>query len=232
MTVFVLVHGSWGGAWQWSAVARRLRAAGHEVSAPTLTGLGERAHAVSDGITLLTHIEDVVQHLWFEDLVDVVLVGWSYGGAVVDGAADRVPERLKRVVNLDGMIAQEGTALDSSAGAGDGRGWLPAPTATDLAQVLSDPALCEFVAERERPDPVGGKTTAYPDLGGGRWSVPHTYLECTVVPPGEELDPEDFATMERVNSDDRWEVRQLPVNHLGLLYAPDLVADVLMDVGG
>jgi Alpha/beta hydrolase family len=67
MTTFVLVHGAWGGGWQWRGVARLLRTAGDEVTTPTLTGLGERAHVPSE-VTLGTHIDDLAQHLWFEDL--------------------------------------------------------------------------------------------------------------------------------------------------------------------
>lgn len=233
MTVFVLVHGSWGGGWQWSAIARILRAQGHVVSTPTLTGLGERAHVSPEGVTLLTHVEDVVQHLWFEDLSDVVLVGWSYGGAVVDGVADRSTGRVSRVINVDGMLVEEGQPLDDSyRTADDAESWTPAPTSADLAPALTDEALRDFVARREQPNPVGTMTTPYPDLGGRRWLVPHTYLMFTELPPGEEWDAEDLATIERLDADERWEVRRMPLNHLGLLYAPDIVAEVLLDVAG
>jgi pimeloyl-ACP methyl ester carboxylesterase len=234
MTDFVLVHGSWGGGWQWREVARLLREAGHGVTAPTLSGLGERAHAAADGITLLTHIEDVVQHLWFEDLRDVLLVGWSYGGVVVDGTADRVPDRIRRVVNLDGLVAEEDQSaarrLRPTKGALE-TGWMPPPSADDLADALEDPTLRTFVAERERPQPVGANTVPFPNLGSRRWEVPHTYLLCTELPAGEEWEPEDLRMIERVRADERWELKEVAINHLGLLYAPEVVADALLEIG-
>ena len=74
---FVLVHGTWGGGWQWRAVAERLRARGHRVFTPTLTGLGERAHLVRRDTGLDTHIADIVNVIAWEDLTRVALVGTS-----------------------------------------------------------------------------------------------------------------------------------------------------------
>src|SRR5688572_726041 len=87
---FVLVHGAWAGGWAWKRVAPLLRAQGHDVFTPTLTGLGERVHLASPDVNLDTHIEDIVNLLVYEDLEDAVLVGWSYGGMVVTGVLDRV----------------------------------------------------------------------------------------------------------------------------------------------
>src|SRR5688500_11127625 len=101
MATFVLVHGAWGGGWAWKRVAPLLRRQGHEVFTPTLTGLGERAHLTSRDVNLDTHIRDIENLLLYEDLENVVLVGWSYGGMVVTGVLDRVPERLAHVVYLD-----------------------------------------------------------------------------------------------------------------------------------
>src|ERR1700751_2607064 len=80
MTVFVLVHGAWGGAHGFRKVRGPLRAAGHEVFTPSLTGIGERAHLTSPQVCLTTHVTDVVNAVWYEDLSDIVLLGFSYGG--------------------------------------------------------------------------------------------------------------------------------------------------------
>jgi pimeloyl-ACP methyl ester carboxylesterase len=93
MTAFVLVPVAWLGGWAWRDVTPRLRAAGHEVYTPTLTGLGERRHLARPDVDLDTHIQDVVNVLEYEDLRDVVLVGHSYAGIVVTGVADRAPDR-------------------------------------------------------------------------------------------------------------------------------------------
>jgi pimeloyl-ACP methyl ester carboxylesterase len=94
-------------------VASRLRKSGHDVFTPTLTGVGERVHLASPQIDLDTHIQDILGILEYEDLYEVILVGHSYGGLVITGVAERVPERLAQLVYLDGLIPQDGTARQS-----------------------------------------------------------------------------------------------------------------------
>ena len=142
MAVFLIVHGAWSGAHAWRWVRPLLRAAGHEVFTPALTGLGERSHLVSRQVDLEIHVQDVVSVLEYEDLREVVLVGHSYGGTVITGAADRVPERVARLVYLDAEVPGDGESeydlpppdervgYRSSARA-KGSGWLiprPCPT--------------------------------------------------------------------------------------------------------
>lgn len=110
MAVFVLVHGSFHGGWAWRDVARGLRAAGHDVFTPTLTGLGERVHLLSERPTQQLHAEDVCNLLFYEDLQDVVLVGHSYGGIVITLAAERT-DRIGHLVYLDAMIPRHGKSL-------------------------------------------------------------------------------------------------------------------------
>ena len=111
MVTFVLVHGATHGGWCWKRVVPLLRAAGHEAYAPTLTGLGERAHLAHPGIDLATHVQDVVGVFEYEDLDRVVLVGHSYAGAVIAGVADRLPGRIAHLVYLDGAVAGAGQAV-------------------------------------------------------------------------------------------------------------------------
>lgn len=117
MATFVLVHGGGHGGWCYQRVARRLRARGHEVYAPTLTGLADRSHFVHPGIDLDTHVTDVVNLLVWEDLRDVVLVGHSYGGMVITGAADRAADRVGRLAYLDAATPRNGQSLVDIAGA-------------------------------------------------------------------------------------------------------------------
>lgn len=108
MSIYVLVHGGYMGGWAWRQVAQILRAAGHEVFTPTLTGFGERAHLANPEIDLNTHIQDIVGVLECEGLEKVILVGHSYGSIVITGVAERIPERLARLVYLDGFIPKNG----------------------------------------------------------------------------------------------------------------------------
>ena len=116
MTTFVLVHGAWHGGWCWARVAERLQAAGHTVFAPTLTGLCDRSHLLAPTVSLMTHIKDVAGLLDWEELRDVVLVGHSYGGMVITGAADRTADRVRTLVYLDAFYPKHGQcAMDLRA---------------------------------------------------------------------------------------------------------------------
>ena len=120
---FVLVHGATAGGWEWKRTGQFLADDGHTVYRATLTGLGEREHLNSVDIDLQTHIDDVVNLILFEDLHDVVLTGHSYGGMVVTGVMDRIPERIRHVVFLDAAVPQDGQSLWDLFGS---RGPLPA----------------------------------------------------------------------------------------------------------
>ena len=108
---FVLVHGATAGGWEWKSTGKFLTDDGHTVYRATLTGLGERMHLNSPDIDLQTHINDVVNLILFEDLHDVVLTGHSYGGMVITGVIDRIPERIKHVVYLDAAVPDDGMSI-------------------------------------------------------------------------------------------------------------------------
>jgi pimeloyl-ACP methyl ester carboxylesterase len=108
---FVVVHGATAGGWEWKKCAQFLTDDGHTVYRVTLTGLGERMHLNSPDIDLETHINDVVNTILFEDLHDVVLTGHSYGGMVITGVMDRIPERIRHVVFLDAAVPDDGMSI-------------------------------------------------------------------------------------------------------------------------
>jgi len=108
---FVLVHGAWSGGWCYHKVAARLRAAGHRVFTPTLTGQGERAHLLSGTVNLSLHITDVLNVLHYEELTEVVLAGHSYGGMVVTGVADRAADRIAALAYLDAFLPEHDQSL-------------------------------------------------------------------------------------------------------------------------
>ena len=146
MTTFVLVHGAWHGSWCWKRVRKMLQAEGHDVFTPTLTGVGERSHLTSPQVTLDTHVADVVNLIRWEELADVVLCGHSYGGCVITGAADRVPERIRALVYLDAFILENGESLhdvlppvvavgQAREAAEKGNGWQVPPISAEFFRV-------------------------------------------------------------------------------------------------
>lgn len=109
---YVIVHGAWGGGWDWKQVDRLLTADGHIVYRPTLTGLGERAHLASREVGLSTHVKDVINVILYEDLHNVVLVGHSYAGMVITGVIDQIPDRIRHVIYLDAFVPEDGESAN------------------------------------------------------------------------------------------------------------------------
>lgn len=114
MSTYVLVHGAWRGGWIWKRVRRLLQARGHEAFTPTLTGVADRSHLSSPNVNLDTHITDVANLIRWEELSDVILCGHSYGGCVVSGVADRVPDRIGALVYLDAFVLENGQCLNDT----------------------------------------------------------------------------------------------------------------------
>lgn len=178
-TRYVIVHGAWGGGWAWRQVDSLLTARGHSVHRVTLTGLGERVHLATPDIDLATHVQDVVNTLLFEELTDVVLIGHSYGGMVITGAADRVPERIRRLVYLDAFLPEDGESVQALTG---GRG--PGAQATNGFLV---PAWRRPDAPPPGDVPHPAKTFSQPlSLKNPRArQIPGTYI-LTIDAPGRE----------------------------------------------
>lgn len=116
---FVVVHGATAGGWEWKRAGQCLADDGHTVYRVTLTGLGERMHLNGPHIDLQTHINDVVNTILFEDLHDVILTGHSYGGMVITGVMDRIPERIRHVVYLDAAVPEDGQSIWDLFGGGN-----------------------------------------------------------------------------------------------------------------
>lgn len=116
MTTIVFLHGGGMGGWVWDEIATTLRGEGHKVLTPTFTGFGERSHLISREITHDVHVTDIVNVLTFEDLHDVVLVAFSYGGSVAPGVVARAGDRIARVVYLDGIVPEAGKSVGEAMG--------------------------------------------------------------------------------------------------------------------
>jgi pimeloyl-ACP methyl ester carboxylesterase len=196
MSTFVVVHGGFGGAWEWTPVARRLRARGHEVFTPTLTGMGERAHLAAPEVAVDTHVEDIVAVLEREDLHDVVLCAHSYGGVPVTGAADRVPERVRLLIYIDALVPRHGeSALDllpawfgaQARATADTRGRVPMPAMLEPPPGWIDEEQRIRYVQRLRPQPL--RTFSEPiRLSGAVDALPTAFLRCTSAElPGDPI---------------------------------------------
>ena len=236
MATYVLVHGGGHGGWCYQRVARILRGSGHEVYAPTLSGLGERAHLLSKDVDLNLHVRDVVELLFYEDLRDVILVGHSYGGMVITGVADRAAERIGRIVYLDAANPVNGQSLVDVAG--------PIIEATrPLGQVvdgvelvlLPGPGAGTFYGVTD-PDDVAWmdeRLTGHPwrcfeqplDLTNedALWAIPSYHIVCSST-----LATRDRALMDEARAAGRlWEI---DTGHDLMITEPQKVADALVEV--
>ncbi len=232
MTTYILVHGAWHGGWCWSRVARALEVRGAHIYTPTLTGLGERAHLASRNISLETHIEDVLGVLEYEGLSDVVLVGHSYAGVVVTAVADRIPQRLSRLVFLDAVVPRSGQCLFDCAGQAfrerieeqvrtQGEGWrIPAASAERLGLTRDEDinwAMPKLVPHPYRTfhEPVHLRGPAAP-------TVPRTYINCI----GDKA-PGGPRSAQAEDIDD---YHELPTGHDAMITAPEEVAELLLKI--
>jgi pimeloyl-ACP methyl ester carboxylesterase len=246
MNTFVLVPGFWLGGWAWDGVAGPLRAAGHRVHALTLTGLAERAHLATPETGLDTHIDDITRLILDEDLHEVILVAHSGAGAPVTGAADRLPERIARVVYRESGPQADGTRqLDNHApeeqeairrriaDRGDGQ-WYPMPSFEELeASGASTEGLGEFEREmmraRSTPQPAGSVTGRLRLTGNGD-KLPKTLITCSfpldqvraMIASGHPF----FATL----SGPEWEFAELPTGHWPMFSRPEETASLLSAV--
>ena len=234
MATYVLVHGAWHGGWCWKRMLPALRAHGAEVYTPTLTGLGERAHLASREVSLETHIRDVMGTIESERLDDVVLVGHSYAGVVVTAVADRMPQRISRLVYLDAMVPKAGQSLYDTAGPAfrerieglvktQGEGWyIPIPTAERMGLIAQEDI--DFAMPRLVPHPA--RTFAEPVNLRGPWASPvrRTYINCI----GKST-PGGPRSVQAAGIDD---YREISTGHDAMITAPAEVAAILLEVPG
>jgi len=236
LATYVLVHGGGHGGWCYQRVARILRSVGHEVHAPSLTGLGERAHLLRPGIDLDLQITDVVNLVHYEDLRDVILVGHSYGGMVVTGVADRASDRIGRLVYLDAANPKDGQSLVDVAGEVILAIRPLGRVVDDVELVLfSDPEIVKlygvtdpddvaWMVERLTPHPWKCfeqplRLTNEEEL----WAIPQFHIVCSSTVATR--DPEMIA---KARAEGRfWEI---DTGHDLMITEPQWVADALLEV--
>ncbi|MGI5176305.1 alpha/beta hydrolase [Dactylosporangium sp. CA-152071] len=185
MTVFVLVHGAFRGAWSWSRVRRLLTAAGHEVHTPSLTGMGDRRHLTAEPPSLDTWALDVANLLTEEDLHDVVLAGHSQGGIAIAAAAPRCADRLARLVFVDApepLPGERAAALLGPVPDLPRDLWLQPKPLQAGAGLDEDTAA--WMNARLCPTPLAPSLDPMPAHTAASASVPRTHIFCTATPPG------------------------------------------------
>ena len=229
MATFVVAHGAWSGGWAWKKMRPLLLARGHELFTPTQTGIGERSHMSHAGITLDTHIADILGVLQFEELRDVVLVGHSYGGMVATGVADRAPERIAQLVYLDAFVPRDGQSIahlmgEAAAARSNevvralGEGWKipPNPMPPDTSEADAAWAVPKRVMQ---PFMTGRQAI---QLTGAVERLPRSYIYCTRFGPGDVF--RQFA--DRAKSE-QWPYYELDASHNPHITMAETLADLL-----
>jgi pimeloyl-ACP methyl ester carboxylesterase len=226
---FVLIHGAWHGGWCWRFVRALLDQ--HQIFAPSLTGLGERRHLARPEVNLDTHIDDVVNLLEMEDLRDVVLVGHSYGGMVVTGAAERARSRIKRLVYLDAFVPDSGKCVldyvvpERAARMreeGERTGSVAPPPLSLWG--ITEQAHIDFVKPREVPHPYGCFSQRITLRGA---DLPRTFVYCSSPATGSF---DQFAA--RYRNDPAWRFYELKTGHDAMILMPERVAKILLEQAG
>jgi pimeloyl-ACP methyl ester carboxylesterase len=235
MATFVLVHGGGHGGWCYQPVARLLQAAGHIVYAPSLPGIGEHSHLVHPGIDLDAHVDAITNLLFWEDLREAILVGHSYGGMVITGAADRAPERVGHRVYLDAAYPDDGQSLHEHAFAsidplrpgmwvenGVEMVMRPEPFYAGFFGI-HDPELAAWTNARLTPQPWAcfAQKLVLRNEAAMR-AIPESHLICTQTIAGR-----DMARLRRASEGRVWDI---DTGHDLMLTEPQWVADRLSEI--
>jgi pimeloyl-ACP methyl ester carboxylesterase len=237
MASLVLLHGAFLGGWCYRQVARRLRAAGHDVLTPTLTGCGERIHQLTREVSLETHVQDLLQVLEHEDLREAIVVGHSYGGTVMTAATPRANGRITGLVYLDAQAPIDGQTASGAMGAGTatalsdltggGANWLLDPLPLS-AVGITDPALAAQVGPRRHPHPMRTLLEPVTAPEAAFRGVTRSYVACIQYQGLVDifgLDPlAPFVARART---DGWRVTELAAPHDVMLTDPSRLAEVL-----
>jgi pimeloyl-ACP methyl ester carboxylesterase len=234
MATFVLVHGAWHGSWCWKRVRTALQAQGHDVFTPTLTGVAERSHLLSRAVNLETHVLDVENLIRWEELSEIVLCGHSYGGCVIGGVADRVPERIRALVYLDAFVLEDGENLAHHIpesqykqlleGANTvGEGWKAPPIPAEVFNVNAGDR--EWVNRQCTMQPLDTFEQRI-RLSGGAGKIRNiTYILATGFTEGSPFPP--FYEKAKARG---WRTLTVSCGHDVMLDLPDELTQILVDV--
>ena len=230
MARFVLVHGAWGGAHGFRHVRRSLSAERHEVSSPSLTGVGERVHLSSPLVGLGTHIRDVVNHVLYEDLDNIVLVGFSYGGFVVTGALEHIAERVSHLVYLDAFVPKNGETVWSHLGRDArpqialGQDW----AVNGPVREFDNPAEAAWMAARRTTHPQGCFTEpVYLSQPLESFPFSRTYIKATQAPENDIGNEAFWRAARHAKGSAAWRYHEIATNHMVANNRPEELARIL-----
>jgi pimeloyl-ACP methyl ester carboxylesterase len=227
----LVAHGAWSAGWVWKKMHPLMNAAGIRLVAPTYTGLGERVHLATRDVDLDTHVLDLANVVQFENLEEFVLLGHSYGGMVATRLADRIPDRITKLVYLDAFVPQDGQSLLDLLGpeaaksvrervlAGDGWRAPPNPTPPDTSA-----ADAAWINERRMPQPVKCFETRV-RLTRGDTKIPRTYIRCM-----RTFGNESFAGFAARAKREGWPYHEMDASHSPHVTAPDALAALLTSI--
>jgi pimeloyl-ACP methyl ester carboxylesterase len=224
MATYLICHGAWSGGWSWRKICALLRHAGHEVFTPTYTGIGERAHLAHPMVDLDTHIQDVLGVIEYEGLRDLILLGHSYGGMVVTGVADRVPEHVRHLVYLDAFVPADGQSLNDLTGREPSaiEGWLiaPNPPAPDTS-----PADLAWNLPRRRHQPARCFSQKL-RLTNANPGFPRSYIHCA-----KKISLDVFRQFaDRFRADPSWRFQEMDASHSPNVTEPEALAALLLAI--
>ncbi|MEV0972211.1 alpha/beta fold hydrolase [Microtetraspora glauca] len=228
MAKFVLVAGAWLGSWAWDEVVPELRAAGHGTHPLTLSGLADK-QGVPAGQQ--THVQDIVDEVEHHDLRDVILVGHSYSGIPVGQAAERIGDRLARVVFVDSNVPADGESFVSSwpdgramveAAIAENGGFWPPLTADDYdGQGLTGEQIARIVGG-STPHP-GATLTEPAVLARPLGELPATYIKCLL--DGDKVGDDVAALL----TSEHWRLVEMDTGHWPMFSRPRELARILLD---
>jgi pimeloyl-ACP methyl ester carboxylesterase len=228
---FVLVHGAWHGAWCWQRVARMLERNGHQVFAPTLTGLCERSHLLTPAVDLNTHISDVANDVKWKELKDIVLVGHSYGGMVISGVAETMEQAIASFVMLDAFMPENDQSVIDLWPAPMREGLLAAERggATTIppraaAHFKVNEKDCAWVDAQCTPQPIKCFLQKLPLTGARERIGRKTYIRAA----GYE-NPYFNAGLASARAK-KWRTYEVPCGHDVMLDMPERLTEILQDV--
>lgn len=222
--VYVVVHGAWGGSWAFRKLDSIMTERCCVVYRPALTGQGERVHLASKEINLSTHIQDVVNTILFEELSGVILVGHSYGGMVISGVAEKIPERIRKLIYLDAMVPNDGENVMS----------IMDPKGDGIAKMIRGDYLVppwvkpDQPLPRDVPHPLKTFTERIIIRNAEAKKIPAAYI--LTVDPGKKSEEDNFASSAARARERGWSMYEMSADHNPQWSAVEALADQLIEL--